>query len=269
MKIKSFLLAIVLTILTSFGCQKSIKLNLPKYEPKLVLEFYLQDDQPLVCTLQESVNYTDTTKVKLIENALIVLSYNGVSDTLFNQPYIDQKLGKFYNYSNLKKLKLLPNTDYNVYVNDRKGREMRGKTRVNGIVPIKDVTYMYNDANQVRAILVFNDDESVINHYILAAFRNTPSMGNGLLRSFRFDDILFNGKQFSFDTGYDYEKGDTITGRLYHLTEEHYNFAESVSNAQSANGNPFGQPANILSNVTGGLGVFTTLNYDEKVVIID
>jgi hypothetical protein len=265
---KSPIVLTLFILLINFGCQKTIQLNLPTYEPKLVLEFYLQDNQPLVCLLQESVNYTDTTKVKLIDNALIILSYNGVNDTLFNRPYFDQKFGKYYNYSNSKKIKLLPNIEYEVYVNNGKGKEMRGKTRIKDIVPIKNLTYKYDDSENVSAILVFEDNEKTADYYILAMFRNTPSIGTGVLRDARFNDILFNGKQFNFNTGFSYGTGDTITGRLYHLTEEHYNFAESVSNAQSANGNPFGQPANIISNVSGGLGIFTTLNYDEKVVII-
>jgi hypothetical protein len=267
MKLKSIIINVFIVLIAS-ACQKTIQLKLPKYEPKMVLEFYLQDNQPLVCLLQESINYTDTTRIKLIDNALIVLSYNGISDTLFNVPYLDQKLGKVYNYSNFKKLKLLPNVEYTVYINDRKGKEMLGKTTVKEIVPIKNLTYKYDDVNNVSAILSFDDDGNTTNYYILAAFRNTPTLGAGILRDVRFNDILFNGKQFSFDTGYSYGTGDTITGRLYHLTQEHYDFAESVSNAQSANGNPFGQPANIISNVSGGIGVFTTLNYDEKVVII-
>ena len=269
MKLKSHIIVVVLTTILVFGCQKSIKLDLPTYEPKMVLEFYLEDDKPLVCLLQESVNYTDTTRLKLIDKALIVLSYAGISDTLFNVPYIDQKLGKFYNYSNFKKIKLLPNVIYEVYIKDEKGREMRGQTSIKETVPIQNLNYSYNDNNEVKTVLTFIDDANTTNYYILAAFRNTPSLGKGLVRTIRFNDIIFNGKQFSFDTGFDFEKGDTVTGRLYHLTDEHYNYAESVSNARSANGNPFGQPANILSNVTGGLGVFTTLNYDEKVLIID
>jgi len=269
MKIKLHISLLFFVLLISFGCQKSIPLNLPKYEPKMVLEFYLQDEQPLTCLLQESINYSDTAKLKLIDNALIVLSYNGINDTLFNRPYIDQKLGKFYNYSNPKKIKLLPNITYNVYVKDAIGRELRGQTRVKEIVPIQNLTYQYNESSKVKAIMSFNDEVSTNNYYILVTFRNTPFLGKGKLRDIRINDILFNGKPFSYDTGFNFEKGDTITGHLYHLTDEHYQFAESVSNARGANGNPLAQPANIISNVTGGIGVFSTLNYDEKVVIIE
>jgi hypothetical protein len=267
MKLHSILI-IVFISLTALCCRKSIELNLPKYQPKMVLEFYLQDGQPLACLLQESINYTDTTKIQLVSNALIILSYNGVSDTLFNVPYIDQKLGKIYNYYNPKILNLLPSVEYEVYVNDGEGKEMRGKTRTKEIVPIKNLTYTYDDANNVSAIIVLDDNQNEVNYYLMAAFKNTPFLGNGLVTDRRVSDILFNGNQFSFETSYNYQLGDTITARLYHLTEEHWNFSESASNAQSANGNPFGQPANILSNVTGGLGVFTTLNFDEKVVIV-
>jgi len=269
MKITLKIFLVLCILLQVFACQKSIPLNLPKYEPKMVLEFFLQDDQALTCLLQESINYTDTTKLKLIDNALVVLSYNGVSDTLYNRPFIDQKLGKFYNYSNPKKIKLDPNITYNVYVKDTQGREMRGQTSMKEIVPLESLIYQLNEKNEAKAILTFNDEFKANNFYILVTFRNTPFLGKGKLRDIRINDILFNGKQFSYETGFNFERGDTITGRLYHLTEAHYNFTESVSNAQGANGNPLAQPANIVSNVTGGIGIFSTLSYDEKVRIIE
>ncbi len=264
---------LIFSIVFTFGlflisCQKEIKLDLPVYEPKMVLEFYLENDQSLKCLLQESINYTDTAQFKLINNALIVLSYNGVKDTLWNIPYFDSTLEKVYNYYNPKKIQLQENTDYTVYIKDSKGREMRGRTSLNSIVPIDTLVYNYNSENKGTVGLIFNDNGSTKNYYRIVAFKDSSVLKEENVWDIRFEDILFNGQKFSFYTGYSFNPGDTITGRLYHLTEEHNNFTESVNDARAANANPFGQPANIISNVSGGLGIFTTVIYDEKKIIL-
>jgi hypothetical protein len=251
------------------GCRKEIELNLPIYEPKMVLEFYLEDNKTLNCLLQESINFTDTARYKLIDNALIVLSYNGTKDTLFNVLYFDQTFQKIYNYHNTKIIQLEPDVEYEVYVKDSKGREMTGKTRLNNLVPIDSLVYNNNSNNKAAVGLIFNDNENTENYYRIVAFKNTLPVNEADVWDITFSDNLFNGEQFSFYTGYAFNPGDTVIGRLYHLTKDHNSFTESVNNAQASNGNPFGQPANIISNLNGGIGIFTTLTFSEKIIVIN
>jgi hypothetical protein len=250
------------------GCNKEIQLDLPEYEPKMVLEFYLENNLPLKCLLQESIKYTDTARFKLIDNALIVMSHEGIKDTLVNTLYLDPKFEKIYNYFNPKIMQLKPDIDYEVYVRDSKGREMSGKTRLNNTVPIDSLVYTYNADNKASVGLLFSDNGNTKNYYRIVAYKDSSVLKEDAVWDIRFSDNLFNGKQFSFYTGYAFNPGDTITGRLYHLTEEHNKFAESVNDARASNSNPFGQPANIISNVTGGMGIFTTIRYAEKKTII-
>lgn len=250
------------------GCQREVKLDLPTYEPKLVMEFYLEDDKPLNCLLQESINFTDTTRFKLIENALVVLSYQNQKDTLLNTLSFDPYFGKIYNYHNNKIIQLKPGIEYEIYVKDSKGRIMTGKTQLNATVPIDTLVYNFNSGNQASAGLIFNDRGETRNYYRIVAFQTGQTVDPDSTWDITFDDLLFNGRQFSFYTGYAFDPGDTIIGRLYHLTEDHHKFTQSVNNAQSSNGNPFGQPANIISNLKGGLGIFTTIQYSEKQLIV-
>jgi len=250
------------------GCNKEIQLDLPEYEPKMVLEFYLESNRPLQCLLQESINYTDTARFKLIDNALIVMSYEGIKDTLVNTLYLDPKFEKIYNYFNPKLIQLKPNIDYEVYVRDSKGREMSGKTRLNNPVQIDSLVHTYNSDNKASVGLLFSDNGNTKNYYRIVAYKDSTVLKEDAVWDIRFSDNLFNGQQFSFYTGYAFNPSDTITGRLYHLTEEHYNFTESVNDARASNSNPFGQPANIISNLAGGIGIFTTLTFTEKTFII-
>jgi len=80
--------------------------------------------------------------------------------------------------------------------------------------------------------------------------------------------MSFNGKQFSFYSEPDFKKNDTVGIRIYSLHKEHYEYLESLSNARRSNGNPFTQPGSIKSNIRGGLGIFTSLVYMDKKIVI-
>jgi hypothetical protein len=260
---------LLLMVLIFTGCSKEIELDLPTYEQKMVLEFYLEENKPLSCLLQESIAFTDTARFKLIDSALVILKYDGMQDTLQNTLYIDPKFQKIYNYHNPKVINLQANVEYEVYVRDSKGREMTGRTMLNSLVPIDTLVFDFDSNNEAAVGMIFNDDGSKRNYYRIVAFKDAPTVLEDGVWDITFNDNLFNGDQFSFYTGYAFNAGDTVLGRLYHLTEAHYDFAESVNDAQTSNGNPFGQPANIITNLTGGIGVFTTLSYTEKMVIIN
>ena len=262
----SFVRAILCMLLT--GCQTDIQLNLPEYKPQMVLEFYLEDNKPIKCLLQESIHFTDTIQFRLIDSAIVILSHEGINDTLQNTFYLEPQFRKVYNYFNPKIINLKPNISYSVFVKDRKGRVMTGSTKLINTVQIDSVVCNFSASGKAAAGLVFEDSGIARNFYRIVAFRNTAVIEPDSVWDISFSDILFNGRKFSFYTGYAFNTGDTVSARLYHLTEDHYKFAESVNNAQSSNGNPFGQPANIISGLTGGIGIFSTISYDQKTLLI-
>ncbi|HSI89864.1 MAG TPA: DUF4249 family protein, partial [Adhaeribacter sp.] len=81
-------------------------------------------------------------------------------------------------------------------------------------------------------------------------------------------DRLNNGENIMFGTTYRFTPGDTLFVTLYHLERSYYDFLNTVDDAQDANGNPFAQPSAVKSTVQGGLGVFTTLVYDRRQVVL-
>jgi hypothetical protein len=258
----------IIFILLITACNQNIDLKLPTYEPKLVLEFYLEDKMPIRCLLQESVSYTASATPRLIENALVILSYEGTQDTLLNIPFFDENTEKLYNYTNPKIFQAQADVLYEVYVKDTEGREMRGQTRFITPIPIDSLVYRANAIDSISAGLIFTDPLSEANFYRLIAYEERADFKIENSSDIQLRDIAFEGQQFSFFTGPNFARQDTIIGRLYHLTKEHYDFVESAQNARVANGNPFAQPADIRSNVSGGLGIFTSINFDEKRIII-
>jgi hypothetical protein len=59
---------------------------------------------------------------------------------------------------------------------------------------------------------------------------------------------------------------------LFHIDDDYYRWLQSVALASASNGNPFGQPGTLQSNLEGSeeaLGIFTGLSYVRDTVIVD
>jgi hypothetical protein len=142
-----------------------------------------------------------------------------------------------------------------------------GTTTIMERVPIEAVEWEFNDRNKAYLLTSFQDDPNAENFYRYMVHRD--SLSNGSQRDFVSSDRLTNGKRVSYGSAYDYEKGDTLIVSLFHIEKQYYDFMSSVSDARSANGNPFAQPSRIKSSVQGGIGIFTNLAFDRKTVVID
>ena len=53
----------------------------------------------------------------------------------------------------------------------------------------------------------------------------------------------------SLVTPYRFSKGDSVIVRVYALSKDYYSFLNSVELAKQVNGNPFVQPAQVVSNI--------------------
>lgn len=254
--------------LTSLACQQTVELDLPAHKSQMAVEFFLEEGQPLRCLLQESVSFTAPPVNPLISNALVVVSYNGISDTLKNTPFVDTMTRKIYNYFLPKNITPQLNTTYQLYIRDTKGRVITGSTQFINPIKIDKYDYVFNAKDSVSAGIFFSDPVGKKNYYRAVAYKQRPRIEINERADLDLPDTAFEGTQFGFYTDYVFAKDDTLSMRLYSLLPEHFDYIESVEDAVRANANPFAQPAPIRSNVQGGLGIFTTLNYDEKRDII-
>lgn len=263
-------LIVMCGILAGFlSCDKKVDVALPSYEQELVLEMYLEKGQPLRCLLIESLPYTDTAINKPVNDALVILSDGLKNDTLIYEINQDKRNGRVYNYFNPRLVTAESNKVYYLTIigNDKK---ITGTTRFSQrIIPIDNVIVREapNHPDSFSVGLTFTDPDDRDNYYRVLIgkdinyFRSEPT-------DFRINDVSFNGKTFSFFSEPDYAKNDTVTIRMYSLSKEHYDYLESMGNARRSNFNPFSQPSRIKSNVVGGLGIFTSILYTEKKVVI-
>lgn len=261
------LLISFLFLLVSCDLEQEVEVKLPPHESQLVVEMYLEPGKPLRAVVLESVSYFTDPQLPLVPDAEVYLTHNGQSVRLNFSPFQEQSTGKYFTHRNNQVLSLSPGDVVTLEVKDPKGRRVTGSTTILERVPIQAVEWKFNEKEEAYLLTSYQDDPNAENYYRYMVHRD--SLTNGSDRDFVSSDRLTNGKRVSYGSSYEYEKGDTLIVSLFHIEKQYYDFIGSVSDARSANGNPFAQPSRIVSSVQGGIGIFTNLVYDRKTVVID
>jgi hypothetical protein len=250
------------------------------------------DQKPSAPPATVTIRY-DTTTITLqeLDAATIaqIADFLGPDAPQFLQQYSSLGYVRLYFSNLLETSQLVPekyDTDFHLRVEDSTGRVVTATTRIPRAVPIDSLKTRANEKGKHYVLTFAADNGNETNYYrrILRSnamqydtLRDATGTITGvdsasvqrINQDFISNDDIFNGGTIVFGTGYDYEKGDTIQSELYHITKEYYNFIESSQFAQQANGNPFGQPAVIKSNVVGGLGIFTGYVPAIKTLVVE
>ncbi len=260
-----FLFFIVSVLGLSSCLQKQIDIKLPPFKSQLVVEGYLEKGKPFQVAVSQTSNFfaaPDLSKVFLAK-ATVILSYDNVVDTLVYNPIPDLQHLKWFNYK-LKNNGIIPltvGTSYYLKVIDSTGRVATAQTSWRDSVPIDSVKEIYTRQTSTRVDTVmrvyFKDPVATEDYYRFVAINHTK---NDSVRVDNYaSDQLLNGQTISLSTGRRYQKGDTCDITLYRIDNPYYTFLATSEQADNANGNPFASPAAIISNISGGTGIFTAL----------
>ncbi len=260
------------------GLEKEIDLELPLYESQIVVECYLEPGEPFSLVLTKSAAYFDaipTDGFEFIENILedsaeVSIRHKGQVYELKNQLYFNFETGKLFNYFNST---LVPDdleNDFTLNITTKDGREIFAKTRILPIVPIDSIVVEFNSEvdTLARVLTYLSENPNEDNYYRrmlhVGSLDTIPELDFTINDDFVDDDIVV------FGTGFDFTVGDTVINSIFHIDREYYDFLESIFFAIDANGNPFGQPAAINSNLEGdAIGIFTGVSVVRDVVIIE
>lgn len=278
---KLFFFISVLCFMSFWACdlEQEIEIDLSDYEPQLVVECYLQTGKPFSLLLTESAPYfeqfpsetNDFINQLLVDSAQVVISHKGTEYILENGLFFDFEDQKFFNYQNQSFVPEDYDSAFELYILSKDGREIEATTRLLPKVPIDSIVVEFSEEtvdSLARVLTYFTDDPNTQNFY--RRMLNEVSLDSLALQDFTIDDRLYDGPVV-FGSGFIFAPGDTVYNTLFHITEDYYNFLESVQNASSANINPFGQPSPINSNIKGNtraIGIFTGLSYERIQTII-
>lgn len=259
-----FLLAGAITVTS---CSRDFDIQLPAHKTELVVECYLEDGEPLRALVTESTALLDTALIPpIIADAIVTITYRGRTDTLRPSIYIDPLRNRAYNYGSSTQVVANYNSGepYRIDVYDRQGRHATGTTRFMPPVAIANMEASYNSEDEASILTTIEDDPAASNFYRLILKRNSEQ-DSIQLNSYFTDQLASNAGNIIIRSRNRFVKGDTVYATLYHITPEYYQFLNTSNGASSALGNPFAASGEIVSNISGGIGVFTALTIRERV----
>lgn len=275
LKIIYFIIFITLLGFSNCDLEKSVDLDLPVYENQIVVECYLEVGKPFNALISESVSFFAPTDLPLLTGATVTITHRGEVFELVGGVYSDTTtaIPRFFNYGSTDICPPHYNEDFIIQVVDPNGKIATATTQILEPVLIDTLEAVWKPDSSPDVALIFTrffDPPETINFY-RRTFQKGSILGMGQNEQdfTTTDNFADDNDQIVFGTDFNFYKNDTIISTIYNIDEAYYNFQESVQNAISSNGNPFGQPGIIKSNIEGGIGIFTGLSFDRKIMIIE
>lgn len=270
MRFSLFVLLFLLGI-TACNLEKEIEVDLPDYTEELVVECYLEPGQPYRMTLTQSLAYFSNEFLPVpVPGVVVKIKHQGAEVLLNEEIAIDTNFNKIYNYIADEMVPANYNEDFDLEITLPNGDLISSTTQILAPVSIDSLVLKYNIEEDTMALMLtyFEDDANQTNYYRRMLHLGESIRDGQLEQDFIADDAVFNGETVVFGTGFNYVEGDTLIASVFHVDESYERFFESAENAAQSNGNPFGSPASIQSNIEGGTGIFTGLSYVRDTLIV-
>ncbi len=273
-----YIAAIFIFLSACGSLTQDVEIDLPEYESQLAIESFLIPGQPITVLLSQSESYfapfpTDDSFLEdiLVDEAEVRITFDGETHLLENEFFFNPFTGKLANY--VLPGALVPDEydgEFELEVRAKDGRSATAKTVLPVHIPVDSVNVEWAETDSLARVLAYFQDIPDEDNY----FRRLLTGGeqDTIVFDFVFDDSFNDNTQLVAGTNFDYAVGDTMSHVIYHITEDFYNYMISVYASVDANGNPFGQPSSLLSNVEGEgdpIGIFTAMNVEQVRVIVE
>ena len=288
-----FRFSMIIVLLLFCGCEKTIDLKLDQTSPKLVVEATIENGQFPIVILSKSLDLFSPINPSIISQNFVrradVYVSNGIVSHKLRE-YTYQVSGyDFYYYSaNL----LSPSTLFRGELNKRYGLrivadgiEYTATTTIPDTTRIIDTLYTKpapagNDPQQRALMGRFTDRPGLGDYVRYFTKKNSDPFYPGL--NSVYDDQVIDGttyevqvergvdRSFPIEDGYSYfHAGDTVTLRLSNIDKPTYDFWRTMEFVFANQGNPFGTPTKVLSNISGNaLGYFGGYASKYRTIII-
>lgn len=255
------LLILSFAIITFVACnlEKEIDLDLPEFESELVVECYLEPGKPYRLNLFKTVSYyapAGDVFNSLITNAKVMITHNGIIDTL--QVGLFANLDNFYTYGSPTIVPADYDNEFFLEIIDSAGNVITASTKIMPPVGLDSIqTEPLTTGDELIVLTYSQDDPNEVNFYRRMQYRTDATRTDSLKIDFVVNDELTSNGQLVLGGPPVFSRGDTMIVQSLSITEAFYDYIESRERLEAANGNPFGQPGVLLSNINGGLGIFT------------
>jgi len=276
-------LLLFLTVIAA-GCQSEIDVDMPEYEPKLVIEGTIENGQPAIVMLSKSISYLAEIdldylrdNVMITDAEVIVTSSDGESERLTFQFCPEAPL--FFAFKSMN-LKGKENTTYTLTVNYA-GEQYTAQTTIPSTFALDSVRFdnpsEFVNSDSMRAIRIQMTDNPMENNYYAFSVKvHCPAFQDRLWVSsipVAFDDKTFNGLTFNYEierygvsmlfasamseeerkaySRMTFRPGDTVYVRHSQMDYGTYRFMITGGSEAVLGSNPFTNPAPVASNIKG------------------
>jgi hypothetical protein len=275
-------LSIVVIVVIAMGCEKEIDFNLDESAPKLVVEAIIENGQPPVVILSQSLNYFSTIDPQLLGSSFI---HN--ADIFVSNGVKTHKL-KEYSYNATLDYKVYYYSVDSAILSSAFAGELNRQYSLRIVYQAKEYTANTTIPSITKRIdslwwkpAPANDDTTKVVAMVRAADR--PGFGD-YVRYFTkrnkdpfypafasvFDDFVIDGTTYELqiepginrnaerkDDEHFFSRGDTVMFKLCNIDKTTFDFWRTMEYSYSSIGNPFATPVKVLSNISNGaLGYF-------------
>ena len=250
-----------------FSCTKSVKIKLPEYKQKLVIEASITTGESAFVFLSYSVPVFGEFDFTHPENAFVKGAVVTVSDGTLTETLTeaDPNVGYFYYGSSV-----IGQTGKTYYLTiNVNGKTYNADTYIHAPIALDSLFFKGEQDTLGYCWGHLTEPAGLGNNYRWFAKRlNRGDLVFAAPFNSVFDDKFVDGKAFSF--GYDrgpqpnavqadkddpeqgwFKRGDTVAVKFCTIGRKEYNFWYSYYLNKSSNGNPFSAPSNIVSTLEG------------------
>jgi hypothetical protein len=287
------LLSVLILLLT--GCEKTVNFDLQEIEPRIVVEAVIENDEPPVVILSNSLSYFSEISPEILFNSFvhgaeIKISNGDKNHTLKEYSYKITSTNELFYYT-IDSSSLATSFEgefeksysLNVRVN---GKEYTATTTIPGLTKTIDSLWWKKSPN--------NPDTAKV--ILMGRIKDPPGFGN-YIRFFTragtgpffpglnsvFDDQIVDGTSYDieiergidrntkidFDNYSFFNRGDTLTVKFTNIDKACFDFWRTMEYSYSSIGNPFSSPTKVTGNIRGGaLGYFGGYAVQYKTLVI-
>ncbi len=283
MKRIAYLFFIALLLILQFNaCQTEIEVDLPDYQPKLVVEGYIELGQPARVMLTRSVPFFQQIDLNYILNNVLVMdavvtvtSSDGETERLSFVPNSESP----YMFAYVGNMRGKENTRYDLKI-EWGGQTYTATTSILHSFDLDSIGFykmpeMMRDTMRTIRVLM-SDNPSEMNFYQYYVKVHGKKVHDNVWITtipVAFDDATFNGLTFNFEVlranpssflmpqmseeeereyfRMTYRPGDTVYVKYGLIDYDSYQFWNTGGNDAAMGQNPFTNPTPVISNIRG------------------
>ena len=267
------------------SCEKSLDVELPEHEPVLVVNSFFATDRDWEVHVSQSRDILDQSEIKMIDNATVEIWRD--SEQVVEVPYFNNGL-----YRNPLAQPTVAG-EWKLKVSAPGFTTVEAADTIPPAIPISSISIdkeqIESFAYEVDFQIHFDDPDAVANFYRLEIFghysdgsyfdfgmrssdpairqsnfeNNGPFDTDDYVYRPLFNDVLFNGTDYTLDVSLDVWAGGAGQPQLqffrvylHSVSEAYYNYIQTIRLQDQARDNPFSEPVFIFQNIENGLGIF-------------